>query len=225
MIDNWIAPPLTAANPTPVPWTQDELFSYLRNGVSILHGSAGGPMAPVVHGLAALPDQDVRALAAYFADLDHADARLASSGPAIARAMSYASLGAGPDDADARLYTAACASCHYNSGQAPLAVRPDLALNSALNLSEPNNLIQVVLGGINAKDGIPGVVMPSFAQALSDADIARIAAYLRRTRTNLPPWSDLEFEDRCNTSADRRLAIGSRPEIENDHIPYQWPCS
>jgi mono/diheme cytochrome c family protein len=107
--------------------------------------------------------------------------------------MSYAPLGTGQDfDADARLYTAACASCHYNSGQAPLAVRPDLALNSAVNLSDPTNLIQVVLQGISASEGIPGVVMPSFARALSDSDIARIAAYLRRTRTNLPPWPDLD---------------------------------
>jgi mono/diheme cytochrome c family protein len=71
-------------------------------------------------------------------------------------------------------------------------MRPDLSLNSALNLPDPANLIQVILNGINAKDGIPGVVMPSFAQALDDTDIARIAAYLRRTRTNSPPWSDLE---------------------------------
>ena len=94
VIDNWIAPPLTAANPTPAPWTQDELFSYLRNGVSILHGSAAGPMAPVVHGLSALPEEDVRALATYFADVDHAGDRLASVDPAVARAMSYASLDA-----------------------------------------------------------------------------------------------------------------------------------
>jgi len=33
--------------------------------------------------------------------------------------------------------------------------------------------------------------MPAFGGALSDADVARIAAYLRRTRTNLPPWPDL----------------------------------
>jgi mono/diheme cytochrome c family protein len=191
-IDNWIAPPLTAANPAPVPWTQDELFGYLRNGFSVLHGSAAGPMAPVVHGLAALSDQDVQALATYFADVDRANDRLASVGPTVSRAMSYASLGAGQDfDADARLYTAACASCHYNSGRVPLAMRSDLALNSALSLSEPTNLIQVVLRGINANDGIPGVVMPSF-EALSDADIARIAAHLRRTRTSLPPWPDLE---------------------------------
>jgi cytochrome c553 len=34
--------------------------------------------------------------------------------------------------------------------------------------------------------------MPSYAAALSDADIARLAAYLRRTRTDKPPWADIE---------------------------------
>jgi mono/diheme cytochrome c family protein len=195
VVDNWIAPPLTAANPAPAPWTQVELENYLRNGVSVLHGTAAGPMAPVVHGLSALPDADVRALAVYFADLDHADDRSLSANPAMARAMSYARLGTGQEfDADARLYTAACASCHYNSGRAPLAARPDLALNSALNLPDPANLIQVLLRGVSAEEGMPGVVMPSFEHALSDSNIARIATYLRRTRTNLPPWSNVEAQ-------------------------------
>src|SRR5205085_3845942 len=47
-IENWIAPALTDANPSPVPWTQDDLFSYLRSGISPLHGVSAGPMAPVV---------------------------------------------------------------------------------------------------------------------------------------------------------------------------------
>jgi mono/diheme cytochrome c family protein len=192
-IDNWIAPALTAANPAPVPWTKEELHSYLRNGMSVLHGTAAGPMSPVVHGLSALPESDVQAIATYFADIDHAGDRLASLEPAVARAMSYAPLGTGLEfDADARLYLAACASCHYNSGPAPLAVRPDLALTSALSLPDPTNLIQVVLRGVGAQEGISGVVMPSFAQAFTDADIVRIAAYLRRTRTSLPPWPDLD---------------------------------
>ena len=107
--------------------------------------------------------------------------------------MSYASPGGGQElDTGARLYAAACASCHYNSGSAPLPVRPDLALNSALSLPDPANLIQVVLRGISAEDGMPDVVMPGFAHALSDADIARIVAYLRRTRTNLQAWLDLD---------------------------------
>jgi mono/diheme cytochrome c family protein len=193
VVDNWIAPPLTADNPAPAPWTRDELYDYLRTGATDLHGTAAGPMSAVVHGLAALPDADVKAIATYFADIDHADDRVASVGAAVARAMSYAPLGTGQEfDADARLYAAACASCHYNSGGAPLTVRPDLALNSALSLSDPANLIQVVLRGISADEGMPGVVMPGFASALSDADIARIVAYLRRTRTNLPAWPDLD---------------------------------
>jgi mono/diheme cytochrome c family protein len=191
-IDNWIAPPLTAANPSPTPWTEDELQSYLRNGVSVLHGIAAGPMSPVPHGLSALPESDVRAIATYFADVDKSAERAALAGPAVARAMSYAASSAGQDsDPEARFYTAACASCHYNSG-APLAVRPDLALNSAVNLSDPTNLVQVMFSGVTAAEGIPGVVMPGFAHAFSDADIARIAAYLRRTRTTLPPWPDLD---------------------------------
>jgi mono/diheme cytochrome c family protein len=107
--------------------------------------------------------------------------------------MSFAPLGTGQEfDADARLYMIACASCHYNAGRSPLAVRPDLTLNSAVNLPDPTNLIEVVMHGVGANEGIPGVVMPGFAQALSDTDIARIAAYLRRTRTNLPTWPDLD---------------------------------
>ena len=111
---------------------------------------------------------------------------------ALSQAMSHASAKPGEQfDPDARLYIAACASCHYNAGSAPLAARPDLALNSAVHLPDPSNLIQVILRGISAEEGMPGVVMPAFDGALSDADVARIAAYLRRTRTNLPPWPDL----------------------------------
>ena len=192
VVDNWIAPALTAENPSPAPWTQEELQSYLRNGFSVLHGVAAGPMSPVPHGLSALPESDGRAIATYFADVDHAADRSASIDAAVARAMSYAALGAGQVfDPDTRLYSAACASCHYNSGK-PLAMRPDLAFNSAVYLPDPTNLIQVVLRGLSASEGIPGVVMPSFVHAFSDADIARIAAYLRRTRTDLSPWPELE---------------------------------
>jgi mono/diheme cytochrome c family protein len=192
VIDNWVAPPLTAVNPAPAPWTHKELYDYLRTGTSKLHGTAAGPMYPVVQGLGALPDSDIRALATYFADLDKAADRLPYVSGAVSLAMSSAMAKQGaPSDPDARLYTAACASCHYNATNAPLAARPDLALNSAAHLSNPSNLIQVILQGIGSEAGTPGVVMPAFAGALSDADIARIAAYLRRTRTSLPPWPDL----------------------------------
>jgi mono/diheme cytochrome c family protein len=194
VIDDWDAPALTDANPSPAPWTQSELFSYLRSGVSPLHGVSAGPMSPVVHaGLAALPDSDIRAQAVYFADIDHAAAREPVVEAAVKTALATSPLGSTQEyDPDARLYVAACIACHYNAGPIPLAARPELALNSALTLPEPSNFIHVVLDGIDVRQGGPGLLMPGYAAALTDTDIARLAAYLRRTRTDRPPWSDVE---------------------------------
>jgi len=193
-VDNWIAPALTDANPSPVPWTESELFSYLRDGVAPLHGVTAGSMSPVVHaGLSAVPDSDIRALAVYFADLDHAASRTGAIDAAVNAALAKSRLGSTQEyDPDAKLYAGACMGCHYNAGPTPLAARPELALNSALTLPEPTNFIHVVLNGIGIAEGGAGLVMPSYAAALSDADIARLAAYLRRTRTDKPPWTDIE---------------------------------
>ena len=192
-IDNWIAPPLTAANPSPAPWDQAELTAYLRTGVSRYHGVAAGPMAPVVHdGLSRLPDADIQALAVYFADRAGAPGRASTLAPALQRAAAANRLNVGAqNDPSARLYTAACASCHYNGAGQPHPLRPDLALNSAVNLDDPTNLIRVVLYGVSARAGAPGVLMPSFNR-FSDADVAKLAAYLRATRTDKPAWPDLE---------------------------------
>ena len=194
VIDNWIAPPLTDANPSPVAWTESELFSYLRSGAAPLHGVTAGSMSPVVHaGLSAMPDSDIHAIAVYFADLDHAAPRTASISATVKEALAKSGLGSTEQyDPDARLYAGACIGCHYNAGPAPLAARPELALNSALTLPEPTNFINVVLDGIGFAEGGTSLVMPGYGTALSDADIARLAAYLRRTRTDKPAWTDIE---------------------------------
>ena len=75
VVDNWVAPPLTEANPSPAPWSEEELAAYLRSGVAPSR-DGGGPMSPVVHdGLSTLPDADIKALAIYFADVGDAAAR------------------------------------------------------------------------------------------------------------------------------------------------------
>jgi mono/diheme cytochrome c family protein len=193
-IEGWEAPPLTRSNPSPAPWTEDELFAYLRTGVSRLHGTTAGPMSVVVHaGLAKLPDADIRALAVYFADIDDSGARVAKAAPPAGRALATGASGASPiDDPAARLTTVACASCHYNAGATINPLRPDLALNTAVNAPAPTNLIRIMLYGVSAQEGASGVVMPGFAPGLNDADIARIAAYLRATKTAHAAWPDLE---------------------------------
>jgi mono/diheme cytochrome c family protein len=208
MVDGWVAPTLTDANPSPVPWTQGELFSYLRSGASPLHGVSGGPMAPVIHtGLAAVPDADIQAQAVYFADIDQAAVRGAAVEAVVRSRLATSHLGSGQEyDPDARLYAGACIGCHYNAGPMPLTVRPELALNSALTLPTPANFIRVVLGGLSLQDGGPGLVMPAYASAFTDADVARLAAYLRRTRTDRPPWADVDKQ----VAAIREQLAGSR---------------
>ena len=66
-VDGWEAPALTGLSNAPVPWSADALYGYLRHGHSAEHGSASGPMAPVVRELAHLPDTDIHAMATYLA--------------------------------------------------------------------------------------------------------------------------------------------------------------
>jgi mono/diheme cytochrome c family protein len=190
VIDGWSAPALTAANPSPLPWTADDIYTYLRSGADARHGATAGPMSPVIHvGLAKLPDADIRDITVYFADINQSANKAQSPLPAPAETADQQAA-----DPDAGLYAAACASCHYDGATAPRAIRPNLALNSALWLDSPNNFIKVVLRGIGTNEGSGGVMMPGFAQAMSDDDIARLAAYLRRSRTNLAPWPNLNAQ-------------------------------
>ena len=68
--EGWEAPALTSLSQAPIPWSEDELYAYLRTGESRFHGVAAGPMAPVVKELAALPDSDIRAMAVYLASFN-----------------------------------------------------------------------------------------------------------------------------------------------------------
>lgn len=195
-VEGWIAPALTAANPSPTPWTEEDLFKYLRTGISPLHGATAGSMTDVIRNSLALPivpDSDVHDIAIYFSEMDHASARVGAIEADTRKALATSYLGIGQEsDPDADVYASACISCHYNAGPVPLPPRPELSLNSALTLPEPTNFIQAVLKGVGDTEGAPGLVMPEYASSLSNGEIARLAAYLRRTRTKSPPWTGLE---------------------------------
>src|SRR5438067_1479056 len=79
--EGWEAPALSSLSQAPIPWSENELYVYLRTGESRFHGVAAGPMAPVVKELMALPDQDIRAMAVYLASFSET----AVDGPAELR--------------------------------------------------------------------------------------------------------------------------------------------
>ena len=187
LVEGQMAPPLTDANYAPVPWSEAELFAYLRTGTGRYHSPARGQMAEVIHdGLSKSPDADIQALAAYFAELGNA----ASHAQAMAAAIQRADAADGLDlqrreEPGARLYVAACASCHYNAAGVPLKHRPELAHLTLVNAADPDELIRIILQGRQAQ-------MPAFAKGFSDSDVAGIAAYLRQSRTSSAPWPHLD---------------------------------
>jgi nicotinate dehydrogenase subunit B len=191
MVDGWDAPALTSLSSSPVPWSADELYRYLRHGHTRQHGIAAGPMAPVVRQLAALPDDDIRAMATYLGTFNAPsadDAALASQVVAQAAQRQPALLGTGQ-----RLFEGACSACHHDGdGPRLLGVNLPLALNTNLHGERPDNLVRVILEGIREPAGRDIGFMPSFRYALSDAQVADLAGYMRlRFAPDKPAWTDL----------------------------------
>ena len=179
--EGWEAPPLTSLSHAPIPWSEDELFAYLRTGESRLHGVAAGPMAPVVKELAALPDQDIRAMAVYLASFnENAIGQPAQDALAAELETSTRTRVASASPLGARLYEGACAVCHAVGGAPLFGSRPSLALNSNLHSAMPDNLIQVILHGIAAPASSDLGYMPGFKDSMSDGQLAELVSCLRQ---------------------------------------------
>ena len=188
-IDGWDAPALTTLLHRPTPWNQEQLALYLRHGYSPEHGAAGGPMAPVTHSLGSVPQDDVQAMAHYLMTLQTA-APPKPVAPVPGTHSEQVKLGA-------VLFAGACASCH---GAAPPrglpSARSPLVLATAVAGERPDNLIQVLLEGMpletGRSTGQASRYMPPFASALTDAQIAALAAYIRVDVARRPAWQDVE---------------------------------
>jgi len=192
--EGWEAPALTSLSQAPIPWSEDELYSYLRTGESRLHGVAAGPMAPVVKELAALPDSDIRAMAVYLASFNETSMdRAAQQALAAKLESSTGTRASAASSVGARLYQGACAVCHEVGGAPLFGSRPSLALNSNLHSAVPDNLIQLILHGI-AKPAVTDLgYMPAFKDSLTDGQVAELAAYLRRQfAPDKPAWTGIQ---------------------------------
>lgn len=195
--EGWWSPALGAASGAPVPWTEEELFRYLRFGSSTQHGAAAGPMRQVVHGLAQVAESDVRAIAHYLANLPGAG-RAPSAAEADATAVrlqarsdALATRLTGPGS---RLYEGACATCHEpGPGGLMASAKLSLAVNTNLHDARPDNLVQVLLHGIEPARTTLGGNMPAFADTFDDAQLAELAHYLRaRFAPDQVVWRDVE---------------------------------
>lgn len=187
-VEGWHAPALSAASPSPLPWTAESLAAYLRSGITDAHGLTAGPMAEVVRNLARASDEDVQAIALYVAALDtrpdeqrKAQATKALATPPHGRVAST--------DRGAVIYAGACADCHDRGRAAEGGALP-LSLAVAPALPTPGNLIHIIREGIVPQPHERGPWMPSFAGALTDGQLTDLVVYLR-TLAELAPWQDV----------------------------------
>jgi mono/diheme cytochrome c family protein len=184
--EDWWAPPLNRTSPSPVPWSEESLFNYLRSWDSA-HGGAVGPMAPVTAALATVPEQDVRAIAAYVAST------LGKPGESEARVADKQEQAAQANPQGAELYAGICATCHETGGHVPFTVA-SLGQHTSIHAPDPRNIIHVIVEGIHPPEGTVGAIMPAFADTLSDAQIAEIVSYLHARFSSGPRWSNVANE-------------------------------
>ena len=190
VVDGWEAPPLAGMASAAVPWSEEQLVDYLRNGFSSGHGVAAGPMGPVVAGLATMPQADLQAIAHYLLSLP------GEPSAAKAKPTPQAALSARMPDkvAGKRIFEGACQGCHTAASGGPVlfGVSPDMAANTSVHSDRPNNLIQVILQGIESPATSDLGYMPAFKGSFSDTQVADLAAYLRAEfAPREPAWPEL----------------------------------
>lgn len=182
--EGWYAPAIAGAVPAAAPWTEESLAAYLTGAFAERHGVALGPMAPVAENLGRVPPEEAAAIAAYLVP------RMKSAG--VQRVRADAASGAVPaaGGEGAVIYATTCAQCHKREPQR-LADGLPLADSTSLRIPEPGNLLRIVAGGVKPPSGHAGPFMPGYRNALTEAQAAALAVYLRERFTDLPPWEGL----------------------------------
>ena len=150
-------------------WSEQDIFDYLKGGISdkaVVHG----PMKEVVLGSTShLTDEDIRAMAVYLKDLP---AKAQPPGPT----PDAEQLAAGEI-----VYTVHCGSCHLPGGDGDQGLGVPLVDNPIVQAPDPSSLINVILYGPHMPRQL--VVdrsnMKMFGKRLSDEDIANAATYVR----------------------------------------------
>ncbi|WP_448647745.1 molybdopterin cofactor-binding domain-containing protein [Pseudomonas mohnii] len=188
MVDGWEAPALTGLSKAPIPWTEDQLFTYMSTGFSTEHGVAAGPMGPVVSELSTLPHEDIRAIAHYLSTLEGEPGATAKQ--AVAVTPSIANLTNGR-----RVFEGSCQGCHSASEGGPdlFGVSPSMAANTNVHSDRPDNLIKVILQGIDNPAVKDLGYMPAFKDSLSNKQVSDLITYVRsRFAADKPAWSSVE---------------------------------
>jgi mono/diheme cytochrome c family protein len=200
-IEGWYAPDISNDPLSKISgWNTAELAHFLKSGTGPDNVKTFGPMQEVVHdSLRYLTDSDLHAMAVYIKD------QQIDVAPQKPSPVKFARVAAGK-----RVYEDNCSSCHQSNGKGLAASVPALAGNEAVTAGEPYNVIMAVLEGF-APQGSWGA-MGSFANTLSDDQIADVANYVRTAwgnagTPNATPWAVGNWRKNADTPKDESHAL------------------
>jgi mono/diheme cytochrome c family protein len=168
-IQEWYAPDISNGEESVIrSWSKERLATFLKghSGKSLM--PPFGPMSEVVHhSTARLKSGDIEAIADY----------LKSRTPPAEMAAAGKEEPFPREEFGREVFKQQCADCHGANGEGQAGVAAKLAGNEALATKKPYNVLSVLIEGIEPH-GIWGE-MPSFANALSNQQIADVANYVR----------------------------------------------
>jgi Cytochrome c553 len=163
-------------------WSQQDLVTFLKTGITPKKTAALGPMKEVIHdSLQFLRLDDLQAIAYY---LKHVESQGGSASALPPRVGSRAPV---PAAEGKTLYEANCAECHGVEGRGYKDVYPALAADPMVTDEDPTDAIRtVIMGGFApATESRPyPYSMTPFGPRLSDRQIAAVLSYVRHAWNN-----------------------------------------
>lgn len=207
-IEGWYAPNLTNNGADSITsWSDAQLVTFLKTGAAPGKGVALGPMRETIdNSLRYLSDDDLEAIAHYIKTATAGESAAAPAAPPPTRT--------GGD-----IYLSQCAFCHQPDGKGISGV-PALAGNPAVLAGGSQNVIRVILGGLEASHNL--APMPAVGAGLSDADVAAVANYVRTAWGNKAPTDAAAGVVGTLRSQTRTLLAGNLPKgcpaIANPHL-------
>ena len=182
-IQVWYAPSLRPENQSGLGrFSRDEVVAFLRDGHSPHMGTVGGPMSETVdESLSKLTNSDLHAIVDYLYMQPPGATYVARQ-----QVVPSASVVAGHS-----IYLSNCASCHQVDGMGVPGHIPALAGNGMVRAAGPQDIVQIVLGGMEARG--PYAPMPGLGAGMTDKQIADVANYVRQAWGNGAPANTSAF--------------------------------
>ena len=170
-------------------WNQEQIMQYLKTGTVPNKAQAAGPMGEAVeHSFRFLTDADRESISIYLRSVPAVStSQISRFDQGQPKAQDLTLRGVSLQEAKKtmlgqQLYMGNCSTCHNADGSGtPDQYYPSLYHNSVVGSSQPENLIQVILHGVDRKTFDGEVMMPAFSSHLTDEEIATLVNFVTET--------------------------------------------